>query len=117
MHTKMVYQAAKGLARIGCVVLRFNFRGVGRSAGAFDEGRGEQDDVRAAIGYMREHFPGLEVWAAGASFGAMSRDGRALDERVTALIGIAPPSTATTSRWSRPRGSPSSSCTARRATS
>ncbi len=38
MHTKVVYQAAKALARIGCAVLRFNFRGAGRSAGAFDEG-------------------------------------------------------------------------------
>jgi alpha/beta superfamily hydrolase len=41
MHTKVVFQAAKALARIGCVVLRFNFRGVGLSAGAWDNGRGE----------------------------------------------------------------------------
>ena len=44
MHTKVVYQSAKALAAIGCVVLRFNFRGVGRSAGAWDEGRGEMHD-------------------------------------------------------------------------
>ena len=48
MHTKVVFQAAKALARIGCVVLRFNFRGVGRSAGTWDDGRGELDDYRAA---------------------------------------------------------------------
>ena len=36
MHTKVVYQSAKALARSGCVVVRFNFRGVGRSAGAWD---------------------------------------------------------------------------------
>src|SRR3954469_23784109 len=43
MHTKAVYQAAKALARIGCVVLRFNFRGTGKSAGAFDDGNGERE--------------------------------------------------------------------------
>jgi alpha/beta superfamily hydrolase len=92
MHTKMVFQAAKGLARIGCVVLRFNFRGVGRSAGAFDEGRGEQDDFRAAVDYMAAEFPGLELWAAGASFGSyVAMTAGALDNRVAALIGIAPP--------------------------
>ena len=47
MHTKVVFQAAKALARIGCAVLRFNFRGVGTSAGRWDEGRGEMDDFRA----------------------------------------------------------------------
>ena len=49
MHTKMVFQGAKGLVRAGCLVMRFNFRGVGRSAGAFDEGRGEQDDFIKAV--------------------------------------------------------------------
>src|SRR5688572_11419619 len=44
MHTKTVYQSAKALARIGCAVVRFNFRGVGHSAGTWDEGIGEKDD-------------------------------------------------------------------------
>ncbi len=52
MHTKVVFQGAKALTRIGCVVLRFNFRGVGRSAGTWDEGRGELDDYRAAVDFM-----------------------------------------------------------------
>src|SRR5262245_43598519 len=52
MHTKVVFQAAKALARIGCVVLRFNFRGVGRSAGTWDNGHGELDDYRAAADFL-----------------------------------------------------------------
>ena len=42
MHTKAVFHTAKALSRIGCHVLRFNFRGIGRSAGSFSEGPGEQ---------------------------------------------------------------------------
>src|ERR1700753_289494 len=57
MHTKVVVQGAQALARIGCAVLRFNFRGVGRSAGAWDEGRGECDDFRAAIDFMAAEYP------------------------------------------------------------
>ena len=92
MHTKVVFQSAKALARIGCVVLRFNFRGVGRSAGKWDEGRGEQDDYRAAVDFMATRYPGLEIWAAGFSFGAyVAFTAGANDDRVCALIGIAPP--------------------------
>jgi uncharacterized protein len=92
MHTKGVYQGAKGLARIGCAVLRFNFRGVGRSAGAFDNGEGEVEDFRAALDYMAARYPGSPLWAAGFSFGAwVALETGAADPRVSALIGIAPP--------------------------
>ena len=92
MHTKAVYQGAKALARTGCAVLRFNFRGVGTSAGIFDRGPGEQEDFRAAVGYMTSQYPGLPVWAAGFSFGAwVALETGADDERVSALVGIAPP--------------------------
>ncbi len=92
MHTKVVFQSAKALARIGCVVLRFNFRGVGRSAGAWDEGRGELDDFRAALDYMSAQYPDLEVWAAGFSFGSwVAASVGATDDRVCAVILIAPP--------------------------
>lgn len=92
MHTKMIFQAAKGLARAGCAVLRFNFRGVGRSAGAFDEGRGEQDDFRAAVDAAAAQFPGLEIWGGGGSFGAwVGMTASSLDPRVAVRIGIAPP--------------------------
>jgi len=92
MHTKVVYQASKALSRIGCVVLRFNFRGVGKSAGAWDEGPGEMDDFRAAVNYMAAEYPGLEIWAAGFSFGSyIATTVGARDDRICALIAVAPP--------------------------
>jgi len=92
MHTKVVYQAAKALTRIGCAVLRFNFRGVGTSEGSWDEGRGEMDDFRAGIAFMRQQYPGARVWSAGMSFGAwIAMTVGAQDEAVSTLVGIAPP--------------------------
>jgi hypothetical protein len=92
MHTKAVYQGAKALARTGCAVLRFNFRGVGASAGSFDQGEGEMADFRACLDYMAARHPGVRLWAAGFSFGAwIALETGAVDDRVTTLIGIAPP--------------------------
>lgn len=92
MHTKVVFQGAKALSRIGCAVLRFNFRGVGRSAGSWDEGRGEMADYKAALDFMAAQYPGLELWAAGFSFGSyIATTAGADDDRVCALIAIAPP--------------------------
>jgi alpha/beta superfamily hydrolase len=92
MHTKVVYQAAKALSRIGCAVLRFNFRGAGASPGAFDNGPGEMDDFRAALDFMRAQYPDATMWTAGMSFGAwVALTVGADDPRVSTLIGIAPP--------------------------
>jgi len=92
MHNKVVYQAAKGFCRTGAAVLRFNFRGVGTSDGAFDDGPGEMADFRAALDVMAARYPKAELWAAGFSFGAwVAMTVGAEDDRVTALIGIAPP--------------------------
>jgi uncharacterized protein len=92
MHTKAVYQGAKGLSRIGCAVLRFNFRGVGGSAGSFAQGEGEMLDFAAALDYMAAKYPGAPLWAAGFSFGAwVALETGAEDDRVATLIGIAPP--------------------------
>jgi uncharacterized protein len=94
MHTKAVYQGAKGLVRTGCAVLRFNFRGVGKSAGTFTGGPGEKGDFLAALDYMERKYPGLPLWAAGFSFGSwIALETGAVDPRVTVLIGIAPPVT------------------------
>jgi alpha/beta superfamily hydrolase len=92
MHTKVVFQGAKALTRIGCVVLRFNFRGVGLSAGTWDEGRGELADYRAAVDVVAARCPNLEIWAAGFSFGSyVAMTCGAVDDRIGALIAIAPP--------------------------
>jgi hypothetical protein len=94
MHTKAVYQGAKGLVCAGCAVLRFNFRGVGRSEGEFDRGTGEKADFRAGLDYMSARYPNVPLWAAGFSFGAwIALETGAVDDRVSVLIGIAPPVT------------------------
>jgi alpha/beta superfamily hydrolase len=92
MHTKAVFQGAKGLTRIGCAVMRFNFRGVGASAGVFDQGVGEQADFHAALDDMHARYPAAPLWAAGFSFGSwIAMETGAEDPRVSVLIGIAPP--------------------------
>ena len=102
MHTKAVYQGTKGLARIGCSVLRFNFRGVGRSAGTFDQGEGEMADFRAALDFMADRHPNVPLWAAGFSFGSwVALETGSDDPRVTALIGIAPPVNRDGYTWTR----------------
>jgi alpha/beta superfamily hydrolase len=92
MHTKAVFQGTKGLVGIGCAVLRFNFRGVGGSAGTFDEGRGEREDFHAALSFMETRYPDTPLWSAGFSFGGwVALEVGAADPRVALLIGIAPP--------------------------
>jgi alpha/beta superfamily hydrolase len=92
MHNKVVYQAAKSLDQFGLPVLRFNFRGAGKSEGAHDRGRGEQGDVRAAVDFLADEFPGLPVLLAGFSFGSWVRlRAGCEDVRVAELIGIGVP--------------------------
>ncbi|HKY06353.1 MAG TPA: alpha/beta fold hydrolase [Blastocatellia bacterium] len=87
MHNKVVYRIAKAFQEAGFAVLRFNFRGTGRSQGTHDEGRGEQDDLRAALRYVEQRYPEAEIWLAGFSFGSVVsvRVGCA-DKRVRALV-------------------------------
>jgi uncharacterized protein len=89
MHFKVVFRAAKALQLQGLAVLRFNFRGVGRSQGRHDHGRGEQDDVRAALAEMQRRFPGLSLVLGGFSFGSsMAMRVGAADPRVGALFAL-----------------------------
>ena len=70
MHNKVVYRIARTFLEAGFAVLRFNFRGVGLSEGIHDEGRGEEDDLRAAMKFVNQRFPGAKLWLAGFSFGS-----------------------------------------------
>jgi alpha/beta superfamily hydrolase len=92
MHNKVVFRAASALNDAGLITLRINFRGVGGSTGTHDEGRGEIEDVRAALDYLTEQYENEPVTLAGFSFG--SRVGMEVglaDERVRDLISIGTP--------------------------
>ena len=91
MHTKALYQTAKALTRVGVAALRFNFRGVGLSAGTFDAGPGEKDDFGAALDFAEQRFAGLPLWAAGMSFGSWIAASAAADPRVSLVLLVAPP--------------------------
>ena len=92
MHTKAVYRSAQGLNEAGLLTLRFNFRGVGTSTGSYDDGVGEQDDLRAALEWLTAEHPELPLVVGGFSFGSMVALGvGAEDERVAALLGLGLP--------------------------
>lgn len=94
MHNKVVYHAMKTFASFGLPVLRFNFRGTGLSEGVHDHGRGEQDDVRAALDWLDRRFR-LPILFCGFSFGsAVGLRACCGDARVKGLIGLGIPASA-----------------------
>ena len=92
MHNKVVFRVAQALGDIGMPVLRFNFRGVGRSTGTHDYGRGEADDVRSALSELGMLFPDAALLVAGFSFGSwVGLPVGCADERVVRLLGVGVP--------------------------
>jgi hypothetical protein len=92
LHNKVVHAAAEALHRLGMPVLRFNFRGAGRSAGAHDAGNGEQDDLKTVLGHLGQRYPGRPLLLAGYSFGAyVALRVGCSDPRAAGLIGIGAP--------------------------
>jgi len=90
-HNKVVFHTMKALNSFGFPVLRFNFRGTGMSHGTHDNGRGEVDDVRAALGWLDTEFH-LPMIFAGFSFGAaIGLRAACPDVRVESLIGLGLP--------------------------
>lgn len=93
MENDLVVSVAEALRTHGLATLRFDFRGVGASGGAYDDGRGEVDDVRAAAAALRQRLDVPRVALVGYSFGSVMalRAGVAEPETTTGVVAIAPP--------------------------
>lgn len=92
MHNKVVFRAAAGLVDAGLTTLRFNFRGVGASTGTHNEIEGGVEDVRDALAWLKNEYPGQLITLAGFSFG--TRTGMEVginDDAVVRLISIGTP--------------------------
>ncbi len=91
LQNKVVHMTARALQERGIATLRFNFRGVGGSAGVFDDGRGETDDALAAADWLSARYPRAPLIMAGFSFGAYVAYRVAAVRPVERLYMIAPP--------------------------
>src|SRR5882762_4113656 len=92
MHNKVVFRAASALNDAGLITLRINFRGVGQSTGEHDEGRGELDDVRAGLNYLKDNYLDKPITVCGFSFGTrVGMEVGMADQRVANLITIGTP--------------------------
>ena len=93
MHNKVASTLARSCNELGLPAIRFNCRGVGKSAGTFDEGRGETDDALAAVAMGRQRWPDAALWLAGFSFGgyvALRASRQGDGARAARLITVAP---------------------------
>ena len=90
MQNKVAYMLARAFNDMGAMSLRFNFRGVGKSAGKFDQGMGETDDALAAMDWLMVQHPGLPLWLGGFSFGSYVALRAQSRRQVARLVTIAP---------------------------
>jgi alpha/beta superfamily hydrolase len=90
MTNKVTHILARTFNEQGAPAVRFNFRGVGKSAGVHDDGRGETDDVLSAIRWAESRWPDAQIWLAGFSFGAAMALRAALQHTVARLVTVAP---------------------------
>lgn len=90
MGNKVVSTLARAFSNLGLRTVRFNFRGVGKSAGMHDEGRGETADLLGLAHWLQTLFPQDELWLAGFSFGGFVAATAATQLQVNQLITIAP---------------------------
>jgi hypothetical protein len=91
MNNKVVHYLAKSFNDLGATALRFNFRGVGNSAGEYGNGDGEADDLIAVVEWLNGVYPRYDIWLAGFSFGAYVALRVSHLLPVKGLITIAPP--------------------------
>jgi hypothetical protein len=90
LDNKVVHTLARAFVELGVPSIRFNFRGVGGSAGQYEEGRGETADALAVIAYGRERWPGTSLWLAGFSFGGAVAVRAAAQSSPEKLVTVAP---------------------------
>ncbi len=90
LTNKVVHQLARTFNQLNALSVRFNFRGVGESEGAFDEGRGEEADLRAVVAWARQRWPALPLWLAGFSFGGYIAMHASAALRPERLVTVAP---------------------------
>lgn len=91
MHNKVVTTLAKTFQHMGVTTIRFNFRGVMRSEGKFDDGNGELDDLLAVIDWVQHQQVKKEIWLAGFSFGGSIVAKAATQIPISKLVTVAPP--------------------------
>jgi alpha/beta superfamily hydrolase len=91
MQNKVVHALGRAMQELGAPTVRFNFRGVGASDGAYDAGRGEIDDAVAVVDWARARWNCQALWLAGFSFGSAVALQAAAIVRPVALVTVAPP--------------------------
>lgn len=90
MNNKVVTTLARTFRELGLATVRFNFRGVGKSAGSFSDGIGEVDDLLAVVNWVKQVCPDHELWLAGFSFGGYIAAKVATQIPVAQLVTVAP---------------------------
>jgi alpha/beta superfamily hydrolase len=95
MRNKVVTMIARSLRELGLATVVFNFRGVGASAGEYDDGVGETEDLISAATWAQQARPESALWLAGFSFGSYVAARAAARLPVRQMISVAPP----VSRW------------------
>jgi uncharacterized protein len=90
LDNKVVHTLARAFNQLGAPAIRFNFRGVGTSAGTYDDGRGEIQDALAVIAWGRERWPGAALWLGGFSFGGSVAVWAAGEAAPARLVAVAP---------------------------
>ncbi len=90
MHNKVVTTLAKAFDELGIITVRFNYRGVGQSAGEYGEMLGEIDDLKAVVQWVQQHYDYDALWLAGFSFGSFIAASVANQMACDGLVTVAP---------------------------
>ncbi len=91
MTNKVVHILAKSFAELGAITVRFNFRGVGKSAGEYDHGIGEAEDLQVLVAELKQWRSQAPIWLAGFSFGAYVTTRAQASIKAEKLLLVAPP--------------------------